>query len=636
MAHQGGGSPAKKRRKSDNEGGSAENVLEMEDNAEHEQEVLSAMRTILGRPELLDVAFVCEDGREVRANRAILASGSEYFSKLLYGDMKDRSMDRIPLPSAKADSLQIVVRYLHGHPFQWDTNGRWGDLVEAYCLASQYQVDSLLPKILCMMRRAGNAHELSDLLNTAIPRHPIRVQNVALTEMNKLFAFDSTSFKGWSKESIIFCLEKVRFHPQVTETMVAEAVLSAAFDNRSTEAQEGSRSADVASDVNDPLTAKESADTVAQEGSQSAHVASDVNDSLAAKVLSAAFDNRSTEAQEGSRSADVTSDVNDSRAAKESADTVASDAQNVVCCSDGERTLKNCDSGVRSSSLSRKDLREVLECHVNLAFVDPAFLKERIEPLGILRPEVLAAVYGVHAICFSRGMSTHSTLSIPWRSLHHRVSFAPVKPGQDGIQKIYSQVSIPAFWVYYPPDFIVSKELPQQVRCTCRGVSKTIQMNLPLRSGKHIWMVRSLAYCKDFGVGVACAGPSIRGRKKSFFLCPMEKEYFFETVPSGYLRSTLSPSFLSSSGIRTFASTPCDTKVTVFVILDVTKRTLTFADKLERYLGYRGEYPVVFEGVPCGGFFFPVYPAVWMTHPGCAEIGWIQSTQSLPFTCDQS
>ncbi|GBG75577.1 hypothetical protein CBR_g20208 [Chara braunii] len=136
-------------------------------------------------------------------------------------------MDTIPLPAAKAAGLQIVIRYVHGHPFGWGTGSCWDDLIEAYCLASQYQINGLCERILLLVCRVAHPRELGDLLNAAIPRQAEEVLNAAVQVLNEVWAFESKSFLGWSKESITYCLENVTFYPNVTETVVAEAVLCA-------------------------------------------------------------------------------------------------------------------------------------------------------------------------------------------------------------------------------------------------------------------------------------------------------------------------------------------------------------------------------------------------------------------------
>ncbi|GBG91855.1 hypothetical protein CBR_g53746 [Chara braunii] len=156
---------------------------------------------------------------------------------MLYGDMKESSMNTVPLPAARANCLQVVIRYLHGQHFRSDTDRCWDEMVEVYSLAAQYQVDLLCQRIALLVPSLVSAREFGDLLNAAIPRRAEELLKASVEAMNKVLVFDSMSFQGWSKESIEYCLENVQFHPNVTETMVAEAVLSAASSSGSVTAE---------------------------------------------------------------------------------------------------------------------------------------------------------------------------------------------------------------------------------------------------------------------------------------------------------------------------------------------------------------------------------------------------------------
>ncbi|GBG45808.1 hypothetical protein CBR_g79255, partial [Chara braunii] len=526
---------------------------EEEVNVEQEDEVLYAARNILDRPELLDVTFVCEDGLEVRANRALLASGNVYFSKLLYGDMKERSMDRIHLPTVRADSLQIVVRYLHGHRLRWKSQTSWDEIVEVYCLATQYQVDSLCRRIASRVPRSGHACEFGKLLSAAIPVRAEEILKAAVRAMNEALAFDSASFKGWSKESIKYVLENVQLHPDVTETMIAEAVLSAAPNqiNIITFRQE-----------NCPAPSVEEGDSAA-EHSKKKPIAS-----------------LSPECSECEKD---------------------SDADIVV---DG--------------SLSRKDLQEIFEGYINLAFVEPLFVKKRIEPLQIVRPEVLSAVYKVQSICLSTCLSPKSLFKIPWRSLVPRVSFAPVKADEDGICSAYDDILVPSLWACDPSlTYVISEDLPQRVERIDADYMEIAMMRLPLRSGLHIWRIRfETSGSKSAAAGIVSSiATDSSGR-------PTEHNGWWlnaDLTSAAPKQWAMSSTFYKLSGIRTFN----ESGDSVVVILDMTRRVLTFANKLERFLNHRENYPAAFSNLPND---LPLHPAVWLPFPGCADIEWIQSS----------
>ncbi|GBG93089.1 hypothetical protein CBR_g58774 [Chara braunii] len=529
--------------------------VEKDEVAKREKQLLYSVRTILCRPELLDVTFVCKHGREVRANRAFLASGSEYFLKLLYGDMKESSMDRIPLPDATAGSLQIVIGYLHGHDFMWN-HSCLDEMVEVYCLAAQYQVDLLCQRILLMVQSLIYACEFGCLLNAAIPRHAEELLKVAVKVMNKVLVFDSTSFKGWSKESIEYCLENVQFHPNVTETMVAEAVLSAASNNGSV-------------------------------------------------------------ADEGEISQDQT--VVDGSKAEGSGDSVS---VKIPSCSEASGE-KDCDRDT-CGSLSSEDLREIFECHINLAFVDPLFMGTRIEPLQILRHQVITAAYKAQSILLSRGLPVQSIwnpFTVPWRSLSPRVSFAPVKSPGGEIGNGYADVSVPSLWSHDPlSNFVISEQLPQQVQCINKANVSHAILRLPLQCGLHIWRVRSPTLGNRFGAGVVSSTEldmfGARRVNKSWLLYGHLKLEKPTVMPNLWPKPQ---DFLSVCPMKRFS----ESGDAVFVILDMTKKSLTFANRLKDYLDANGTYPAAATDLPCHE---PLYPAVHMQEPGSVEIEWIQSS----------
>ncbi|GBG91854.1 hypothetical protein CBR_g53745 [Chara braunii] len=154
---------------------------EEEEDNEQQELLLSGIKRVVALPKLLDVKFVCEDVRKVRANRTLLASGSEYFLELFYGDMKASCADMtIPLPSVKADSLQVVVDYLHGRPFRWNKDSSWDILVDTYLLADEYQVKGLCKRVLRLVPTLRYPGELGDLLNAAVPRQATAILEAAL------------------------------------------------------------------------------------------------------------------------------------------------------------------------------------------------------------------------------------------------------------------------------------------------------------------------------------------------------------------------------------------------------------------------------------------------------------------------
>ena len=59
-----------------------------------------------------DVTFKI-DGHLVPAHKAILASQSEYFERLLFGEMKEATMDEIELHDVPVEAFQMVLEYAY-------------------------------------------------------------------------------------------------------------------------------------------------------------------------------------------------------------------------------------------------------------------------------------------------------------------------------------------------------------------------------------------------------------------------------------------------------------------------------------------------------------------------------------------
>ena len=62
--------------------------------------------------EFTDVVFIV-DGERVTAHKLILASQSEYFRAMLYGEMKEASQEDIPLPDIPLASFKTVLQYAY-------------------------------------------------------------------------------------------------------------------------------------------------------------------------------------------------------------------------------------------------------------------------------------------------------------------------------------------------------------------------------------------------------------------------------------------------------------------------------------------------------------------------------------------
>ncbi|GBG91406.1 hypothetical protein CBR_g52293 [Chara braunii] len=420
--------------------------------------------------------------------------------------------------------------------------------------------------------------------------------------MNDVLVVESTSFRGWRKESIKYCLEKVRFHPNVTETLLAEAVLSAATGNLSLEKEKTKTVPEVQQESPAEKISTDHAESGAAAASEKEDSTKNCSDPEREKEVSLSCKDETV--PEGQ----------DSTAAEESVGRVESGTT-----SEKEDGPKNSDSE-REISLSRKDVEEIFKGHINLALIEPSFVQNRIEPLQILWAEMLAAAYRVQCICFSRGVPRCSFFTMPWRSMCRKPSFAPVETEEGGLCNTYNKVSLPSFWSI-SIQCSTSDELPQRVWSSDPKFMRYAIMKLLIHSGKHIWSIRLLKRCGRFSVGV------VSSSAKGFQTDQQTKEYWMLSMDHDPWVSsswTLSPTFLKTTKFEKFDKSGA----TVVVILDMKIRALTFANDLESYLSHTGEYPLAFQNLPCS---VPLYPALWISGPGCAEIEWIESSPREQF-----
>ncbi|GBG87630.1 hypothetical protein CBR_g45782 [Chara braunii] len=307
--------------------------------------VLLAVRKILSRPRLLDVTFVCEEDQEVPANRTLLASRSKYFAKLLYRDMKESSMERIPLPTVKAGSLQVVISFLHGCPFWWEPDRCADGLVDMYVLAKQYQVNSLCRRILLSVstRRYRDGREVGDLLKAALSRQADKISSNVVRVIYADMVFDSKFFLGWTKDAITSVLSSAWFQPYVTEALIAKAVLLAAPGVPARITVDAEQDTEVCALGPSPATC----------------------DSGAKKAEDPPTSTKSA-MPPGLRASGVK----------------IFDAE-PLC------------------SLSWEDVKEIFEQHIDLPFIEPSFVVTWIEPLQILQPKILTALYSAVHLLFS-------------------------------------------------------------------------------------------------------------------------------------------------------------------------------------------------------------------------------------------
>ena len=76
------------------------------------EEVQTILVSLWENQKYTDITFLIS-GHPVPAHKAILASQSEYFERLLFGELREASMDEIPLQDVPLEAFQNVLQYAY-------------------------------------------------------------------------------------------------------------------------------------------------------------------------------------------------------------------------------------------------------------------------------------------------------------------------------------------------------------------------------------------------------------------------------------------------------------------------------------------------------------------------------------------
>lgn len=89
---------------------------------------VTGLLCLLDEEKYTDITF-CVSGSRVHAHRAIVASQSDYFDRLLYGHMKEARSSEITLEETPVDAFRILLRFMYSGMLETAIN------VEVQCLA---------------------------------------------------------------------------------------------------------------------------------------------------------------------------------------------------------------------------------------------------------------------------------------------------------------------------------------------------------------------------------------------------------------------------------------------------------------------------------------------------------------------
>ncbi|KAL3688091.1 hypothetical protein R1sor_014400 [Riccia sorocarpa] len=71
------------------------------------------LRQLINNVELNDVTFICEDGLRVHGCRVLLAAGSAFFKRLLFGEMVEARDLNVLLPTVPSSVLILVMKFVY-------------------------------------------------------------------------------------------------------------------------------------------------------------------------------------------------------------------------------------------------------------------------------------------------------------------------------------------------------------------------------------------------------------------------------------------------------------------------------------------------------------------------------------------
>ena len=87
-----------------------------------------------------DITFLI-NGHQIPAHKAILASQSEYFDRMLFGELREASMNEIPLESVSLETFQKVLQFVYSGTLHME-----GVALQVMCCA---YIHNIAKHILC-------------------------------------------------------------------------------------------------------------------------------------------------------------------------------------------------------------------------------------------------------------------------------------------------------------------------------------------------------------------------------------------------------------------------------------------------------------------------------------------------------
>ena len=170
-----------------------------------------------------DVTLICSDGGRVDAHRQILASRSQYFARMMFGNLKEGGEKEVKL-QAKEKVVRLLLTHIYSNSVTMEEEGV-GHLAELLDLARMI-VDPALEKAveLELAKRIHNEDEAVEVLNESIERRFTKLawKSVRAVCCQLKEKVEKKILKRLSKSSLQVLIDTVKHEVYMKESIMSE------------------------------------------------------------------------------------------------------------------------------------------------------------------------------------------------------------------------------------------------------------------------------------------------------------------------------------------------------------------------------------------------------------------------------
>src|ERR1043165_9271438 len=138
------------------------------------------LRSLVNNPKYSDIEISCRDEEKLYASRAILASRSEVFDRLLYNGMKESYENQITFPEIDTSGMKVILEYVYTGSIK-EESLTTDTIVEAFNAADFFQLPDLQDIIIKTVKNTNYAATYSpELLTKVADTTPLSEDNTLL------------------------------------------------------------------------------------------------------------------------------------------------------------------------------------------------------------------------------------------------------------------------------------------------------------------------------------------------------------------------------------------------------------------------------------------------------------------------